>query len=55
MHDPFILNTVQRALQATTDVMPTKFYLDPIMISYNLKRGTINLLGKYFTPNITNF
>ena len=29
MHDPFILNTVQRALQATTDVMPTKFYLDP--------------------------
>ena len=29
MHTPFILNTVQRALQATTDVMPTKFYLDP--------------------------
>ena len=29
MHTPFILNTVQRALQATTDVMPNKFYLDP--------------------------
>jgi hypothetical protein len=29
MHDPFILNMVQRALQATTNVMPNKFYLDP--------------------------
>lgn len=29
MHTPFILNTVQRALQATTDVMPNKFFLDP--------------------------
>ena len=29
MHDPFILNLVQRTLQATVDVMPSKFYLDP--------------------------
>jgi hypothetical protein len=29
MHDPFILNMVQRALQATVNVMPNKFYLDP--------------------------
>lgn len=29
MHTPFILNTVQRALQATADVMPNKFFLDP--------------------------
>ena len=29
MHDPFILNLVQRTLQATVDVMPSKFHLDP--------------------------
>lgn len=29
MKDPFILNLVQRTLQATVDVMPTTFTLDP--------------------------
>ena len=29
MSDPFILNMVQRALQATVDIMPSKFYLSP--------------------------